>query len=74
MSLVFGTEAPESEAARIMAEASEAKGWRVDSEDLIEGGRLARASKDGRSLTILTNTIDGGSGGATTLVAVSIDP
>jgi len=74
VSVIFGTEAMPEEAAKVMNEAAEAKGWRIDAENVIERGQLASASKDGRSLMILTNRISEGTPDAITLVAVSIDP
>jgi len=75
VSVVFGTDTPVEEAAKVMSEASEAKGWTIASEDMIERGFLARGTKDGRNLMILTNRVsDGAEDEAVTLVAVSIDP
>ncbi len=73
VSLVFGTDASVDDAARLMADEAESKGWAIASKDEIERGYLTRASKDGRNLMILTNRMEEG-GDAVTLVAVSVDP
>ena len=74
VSLVFGTDETPDEASSVMNEAAEAKGWTIVSENQMERGLMTMAEKDGRKMTILTSRMDGGSGDAVTLVAVSVDP
>ena len=74
VTVMFGTDASVEDAVRVMISAAEDQGWTIASEDQIERGSLTRATKGGRSATILTNSVkEPGTEGAT-LVAVSIDP
>ena len=70
VSLVFGTDAMPPEAASVMSEAAEAKGWSIESENQIERGFLTQAEKSGRKLVMLTSRVEDG----VTLVVVSVDP
>jgi len=74
VSLMFGADASVEEAAKVMAEASEAKGWTIVAEDLIEDGIVSRATKEGRNLLVLTRVMREEGQEDVTLVAVSVDP
>lgn len=74
VSVIYGADTTPEDAAQVMVEASEAKGWSIQSNNALEDGYLISGSKNGRNLMVLTNRIEEAGSDAVTIVAISVDP